>query len=157
MKRPTLTLLSLACLLSAAVTCESDIIDDPSFQLWCGQRLCVWDTEEGEIRKVPTWHTNDYGVDLVGSPVLLSQEARNSASSVRIEVTSQIQQGTIVSVEIDHEGDGRIDWKVTVPPSEDFTNHEWRVDEGVSSDGIFYLRKSGEGRAVVARLRASRF
>jgi hypothetical protein len=115
------------------------------------------DTEEGEIRKVPTWHTNDYGVDLVGSPVVLSQEARNSASSVRIEVTSQIQQGTIVSVEIDHEGDGRIDWTVTVPPSDDFTNHEWRVDEGVSSDGIFYLRKSGDGRAVVARLRASRF
>ncbi|MGB5286703.1 MAG: hypothetical protein WBN29_19505 [Polyangiales bacterium] len=34
--------------------CETDVIDDPGFQFWCGEELCEWDLEEGEIRKVAT-------------------------------------------------------------------------------------------------------
>jgi len=155
MKGSALLFSVVTAFLSMAVTCESDLIDDVGFQLWCGERLCYWDLEEGEIRKVSTWHTNDYGVDLVGSPVLLSHEARGTASSLTIEVTSDIEQGAMVSVEIDYSGDGGIDWSVTVPPSDGFVSRTWQAQTGVGVDGVFYLRKSGEGRAVVARLRAA--
>lgn len=52
--------------------CEEDV-EDPSFQAWCGDMLCSWDTETGRIARVGTWHPSDYGVELVETPTILSQ------------------------------------------------------------------------------------
>ncbi len=154
MSRATLLLLLMVGLVSAA-TCETDLIDDPGFQLWCGEQLCAWDLEEGEIRKVPTWHDHDYGVELVGSPVLLSQPSRGGASCLRVEVTSKIESGAMVTVEVDADGGGEVDWTVPVESSERFVSRVQDVARSVSIDGVVSLRKSGQGRAVVARLRVS--
>ena len=154
MNRATLLVSLMMCLASVAA-CETDLVDDPGFQLWCGEELCAWDLEEGEIRKVPTWHTHDYGVDLVGAPVLLSQGARSSASCVRIEVTSKVEAGAMVTVEVDADGDGDVDLTVPVGSSERFVSRVHDVELDVSIEGVFYLRKSGQGEAVVARLRVS--
>jgi hypothetical protein len=151
-----LLLITMTALLSTAATCETDLIEDAGFQLWCGDRLCAWDTEQGEIRKVGTWHTHDYGVELVGAPVLLSSPAVRSASSVRIEVVSDIEEGAMVTVEIDRDGDGYIDWVLPIPPSDGFVSRVWSSGVGVGINGVFYVRKSGPGHAVVARLRVSR-
>jgi hypothetical protein len=154
MSRATLFFSSMLFLVSVAA-CETDLIDDPGFQLWCGDQLCAWDLEEGEIRKVPTWHQHDYGVELVGSPVLLSQGARSSASCLRIEVTSKVEAAAMVTVEVDAYGDGDVDRTVPVHSSDDFVSQVQDVALKVSIDGVFYLRKSGQGGAVVARLRIS--
>ena len=148
-------LFSLLVFVVSAAACETDLVDDPGFQLWCGEELCAWELEEGEIRKVPTWHTHDYGVDLVGAPVLLSQGARSGASCVRIEVTSRVEPGAMVTVEVDADGDGDVDWTVPVDSSERFAGQVRDVALEVSYEGVFYLRKSGQGEAVVARLRVS--
>ena len=149
-------MLSLTVYLSStAVACETDLIDDPGFQLWCGEQLCAWELEEGEIRKVPTWHDHDYGVELVGSPVLLSQVSQGGASCVLIEVTSKIESGAMVSVEVDADGDGDVDWSVPVVSSDGFVSRAQKVALDVSDNCVFYLRKSGQGEAVVARLRIS--
>jgi hypothetical protein len=154
MNRAALLVSLMICVLGAT-TCETDLIDDPGFQLWCGEELCAWGLEEGEIRKVPTWHTHDYGVELVGAPVLLSQGARSSASCVRIEVTSQIESGAMVTVEVDADGDGDVDLTVPVESSEGFVSRVHDVELDVSIDGVFYLRKAAQGEALVARLRVS--
>lgn len=148
--------LLIAGLLCMAVTCETDLIDDAGFQLWCGDRLCAWDLEEGSIAKVATWHTHDYGVDLLGPRVVLSAPSSDSTSSVRIEVTSNIEENATVFLEIDRDGDGAIDWSVFIPPSNGYVSRIWDPDIGVGFDGVFYIRKSGEGRAVLARVRAAR-
>ncbi len=148
--------LLIVSLLCTAAACETDLIEDAGFQLWCGERLCSWDLEQGSIRKVSTWHTNDYGVDLVGPQVVLSSDARGTASSLRIEVTSDIEETATVSFEIDEDGDGQIDWSVRIPPSDGYVSRVWNPDQPVGLNGIFYIRKSGEGRAVLARVRASR-
>lgn len=154
MNRAALLVSLMMCLASLAA-CETDLIDDPGFQLWCGEELCAWELEEGEIRKVPTWHTHDYGVDLVGAPVLLSQGAQSSASCVRIEVTSRVEEDAMVTVEVDAGGDGDVDRTVPVGSSERFVSRVHDVELDVSIDGVFYLRKSAQGEAVVARLRVS--
>ncbi len=145
----------LACLLCGAATCESDLIDDVGFQLWCGERLCSWDLEEGEVLKVSTWHNHDYGVELVGSPVLLSHQGSGSASSVLFEVVSKVEPGAMVTVELDEDGDGGVDWVTPIPPSDDFVSRTWSSESSVRGP-VFYVRKSGEGQAVIARLRATR-
>ena len=55
-----LLVLSLGSL-GAADSCGTDILADPSFDLWCetedGERtLCNWELEEGRLEPVPTWH-----------------------------------------------------------------------------------------------------
>lgn len=154
MRRAALLLSSLLYL-SSVTACETDLVDDPGFQLWCGEMLCAWDLDEGEIRKVPTWHTHDYGVDLVGAPVLLSQDARRSASCVRIEVTSKIESGAMVAVEVDADGDAQIDRSWSINSSDDFVSRAFDIGVDLSFEGVIYLRKSGEGETVVARLRVS--
>lgn len=138
-----------------AAACETDVVDDTGFQLWCGESLCSWVVEEGEIGKVSTWHEHDYGVALVGSPVLLSQSAQRGACAVRIEVTSEIDEAATVSVEIDGDGDGVVDRSVVVPSSDGYTSRAWEVGVDLTHEGTIYLRKSGEGHAVIARLRVS--
>ena len=154
MNRTALLVSLMMCVVGAAA-CETDLIDDPGFQLWCGEELCAWELEEGEIRKVPTWHTHDYGVDLVGAPVLLSQAALRSASCVRIEVTSRVEEDAMVTVEVDADSDGEVDWTVPVDSSDRFVGQVQDVELDLSYEGVFYLRKSGQGEAVVARLRVS--
>jgi len=155
MKRATLLLSSMVFVLSGATACETDLIDDAGFQLWCGDRLCAWELEEGEIRKVSTWHEHDYGVELLGAPVLLSQAAQDVAVCVRIEVTSEVDAGAMVSVEVDADGDGEVEWSVRLQSSEGFVSRVYDFALHVSTDGVFYLRKLGQGRAVVARFRVS--
>lgn len=145
----------LPLLLAVGGCYENDVIDDAGFQIWCGETLCAWRLEEGEIRRVPTWHEHDYAVELVGSPVRLSQAAEYGASScVRIELIADVEQGAGVSVAIDRDGDGEVDWSAPVNRS-GFRSMSWDVRPGSSADAVFYLRKVGEGRAVVAQLRAS--
>lgn len=137
--------------------CETDLIDDPGFQFWCGEELCAWQLEAGAVRKAPSWHEHDYAVELVGSPVILSQQASRSFSScVRVEVIADVEPSSMVSIEIDYTGDGTIDWEAPVN-QQGFRTVAWEFRSGAAPerDSIFSVRKMGEGRAVIMQLRAS--
>lgn len=147
---------SFLLLLTVIAGCyESDVIDDAGFQFWCGAQLCSWHLHEGDILKVPTWHEHDYGVELVGAPVLLSQTARGSADCLRVELIADVDPTAMVSIEIDRDGDGDIDWRSPID-RRGFQSMAWELRSGTSADAVFFIRKSAEGRAVVSQLRAFR-
>ncbi len=136
--------------------CETDVIDDPGFQFWCGEELCEWDLEEGEIRKVATWHEHDYAVELVGAPVLLANHADGGLPRcMRVELIADVEPRANLTIEIDYEPDGTSDWTVPVA-REGFRSLAWEVyPQGSFPDAVFYVRKLGEGRAIIMQLRAS--
>jgi hypothetical protein len=134
---------------------ETDVIDDAGFQIWCGDTLCAWTVEQGQVLRVPTWHEHDYAVELVGAPVVLSQQAQRSSSScVRVELIADVEPSANMTAEIDYDGDGAIDWKRAID-REGFRSMAWDVRPGNTTASVFYLRKAAEGRAVVTQLRAS--
>src|SRR5688572_3846364 len=49
------------------------VLRDPGFDLWCGDQLCAWKLERGEVKRVATWHEGDAGVELVGPDVAIAQ------------------------------------------------------------------------------------
>lgn len=142
-------------LLAVTVGCyETDVIDDAGFQFWCGEQLCAWELHEGDIARVPTWHEHDYGVELLGAPVLLSQQAQRSADCLRLELIADVDPVAMLSIEIDRDADGDIDWSSPID-RRGFQSMAWELGSGVRSGAIFFIRKSAEGRAVVSQLRAS--
>lgn len=46
---------------------------DSGFDLWCDGVPCGWTLEQGTVRRVPTWHERDYGVELLSDPTVLAQ------------------------------------------------------------------------------------
>ena len=65
-----------SCLFLLTGCQQPGALDNADFNLWCGASLCNWKTEQGRIRRVPTWDAEDYGVELVGKPVVISQLAK---------------------------------------------------------------------------------
>ncbi|KPK17706.1 MAG: hypothetical protein AMJ62_01055 [Myxococcales bacterium SG8_38] len=56
---------------------------------------------------------------------------------------------------MDAEGDGEIDWVIPIEPSESFVHEVREVSLYASIGGVFCIRKTGQGQAVVGRLRVS--
>src|SRR5438105_10923360 len=56
-----------------ATDCGGGITRDPGFDLWCGDALCAWKIERGDIRRAPTWHEADAGVELVMPDTAIEQ------------------------------------------------------------------------------------
>lgn len=170
-RRTALRLTSVAmALLLGGLSCETDLVEDPGFQFWCGTRLCEWRTEQGEIRRTSTWHENDYGVELVGAPVLLAQPFdRGTGRCSLVEAVTKIDPEAEVFVEIDEDDDGIPEWERQLESSEDFIARSWEAEVNVSGENIITLdpdsdpppgtasiRKVGDGDAIIARIRISR-
>jgi hypothetical protein len=139
-----------------ATDCGS-IIEDPGFDHWCGDQLCYWKTERGEIRKVPTWREGDDGVEFVGDDVAISQVTPvNSYDTdcIRFEFLADVEETAEVTLEADVFGDGTVDWTERVPTSR-WDKITFLIGLRGSYEGIlFRLTKVGGGRAVLARIAA---
>lgn len=156
MNRLTLLVFLPAILVTMGSYCETDIIEDPAFQFWCGEQPCEWQVEEGEVRQVPTWHEHDYAIELVGAPVVISQQAKRGAGDcVRIELIADVEPSAMLLVEIDFDDDGSVDWTSPVN-RQGFQRMSWDLSPSRSVGAWrFILHKAAEGRAVVTQLRAS--
>jgi len=143
------TLAAIACLALAA--CPLD--DDPGFDDWCGDRLCRWNLVDGEIRKAPTWHERDYGVELVGPHVTLAQRPDiSSVPCLEFKVIADIDPAASVYVDLDFEADGSIEYSERIPSAR-WQPLTFLVNAPTWYDAVaLTIRKESDGHAVLARL-----
>lgn len=142
-------LAALAFLLLAA--CPLD--DDPGFDDWCGEQLCHWTLVDGQIAKAPTWHERDYGVELVGPHVTLSQQpAISSKPCLEFKVIADVDPAAAVYVELDFQADGTVEYRERIPSAQSQLL-TFLVSAPTWYDAVaLNIRKESDGHAVLARL-----
>ena len=130
--------------------------EDPGFDDWCGDTLCKWELKQGQIRKAPTWHERDYGVELLGSNVVLAQKSDiSSVSCLKFSVIANIDPAASVYWEMDLLSDGTIDYRERIPSTR-WNELTLLVSAPTWYDGAtFYITKESEGSAVLAQLEVS--
>ncbi len=136
-------------------SCSGDILNDSGFDLWCGEELCSWQIDKGQVAKAPTWTEEDYGVELVGDEVAISQRTdTRDVSCVRFDLVADIDLDATVVLEMDLYDDGVVDYSQQLPTAA-WEQLSYQVPMPEHFQGIrFRLRKSGGGHAVLAQIRA---
>jgi hypothetical protein len=156
MRLASLTLALVAVSQLGATDC-GEIIADPGFDHWCGEQLCYWKLERGEIRRVPTWRAGDDGAELVGDDVAIAQLTAVTSidtDCIRFEMLADIDETAEVRLEADVFDDGTVDWSERVPTA-DWERVTMRIGLRGSYEGIkFRITKVGDGHATVAQMAA---
>lgn len=155
-RTPLLALALVAPALLAA-PCGGDLLDDASFDLWCGDELCGWALEAGSVEKVATWHSEDHGVGLVGETVILSQLAditEADASCVWLSLVADQEDAVDLTVSLDFMDDGTVDFEHRVTAT-GFERSTAQINAPEQYSGMrVRLLKEGGGEAVIAQIRA---
>jgi hypothetical protein len=134
--------------------CYDSLLENPSFDLWCGESLCSWDLDEGSVERAPTWHRKDYGVSFAGNPTQISQATDDSASCLHFEVIADVDADARLTLAVDFDDDGELEWEERVPTSR-WKTHELWVNTPEHEGFRVIVRKEGAGRAVLAQLSIS--
>jgi hypothetical protein len=146
-------LAALGSLGLGAKGCDGDLVDDPTFHEWCGESLCAWKLEQGSVRKAPTWHPKDYGVEFVDTPTAISQDVDDRPACLLFTTMADVDVSAELWLEIDFNRDGVVDYTQPIAAT------GFRVAENEIPAPLFYdgfrivLRKKGEGHAVLAQIR----
>lgn len=159
MRLPLSFILAVAAFSQVGATegCGGGVLRDPGFELWCGEALCSWKVVRGDVRQVPTWHTSDSGVELLGADAAISQlspVSRSDGSCIRLEFVANVDQNVDARLVIDVYGDGTIDQSERLPTSNwKPLSYKIRI-KGPYSGIRFELSKQGSGKAVFAQIAA---
>lgn len=157
--RSPLLALALVAPALVAAPCGGDLLDDASFDLWCGDELCGWVLEEGEVEKVATWHSEDHGVGLVGERVALSQLAditEADASCIWLSLVADQEDAVDLTLALDFMDDGTVDFEHRITAT-GYGRDSTQVRPPERFQGMrVRLIKEGGGAAVVAQIRAQR-
>jgi hypothetical protein len=174
MRKLTNTLLFAAAASQVGATDCGQALRDPGYDLWCGEELCAWKVERGEIKRVATWHEGDSGVELVGTDVAISQlspldsadgQCRDlpdgstkctSPDNVCLEFSllANIDDNAVVDLNIDVFNDGSIDHPQRLPIGA-WQPLAYKIVIKQPFAGVrFQLAKSGSGVAQLANIGA---
>jgi hypothetical protein len=136
---------------------SDELTNDPTLDLWCGDKLCEsWDTT-GSVTRVGTWHAADFGVSLASRGSSLSQTiTRNSEEllCVRINLLGDWDDASKLTLEFDFGNDGVVDWTQKLPP------RHWQgwsstiYAENWFSEFRMTVRRDGVQGAQLAEIRA---
>jgi hypothetical protein len=140
-----------------ATDCDGGITRDPGFDLWCGDALCAWKLERGAIRRAPTWHPDDAGVELVEPDTAIEQftpATSRDGTCIRFDLIADVAEDAQAELAIDIYGDGSIERAFPIPTAS-WKPISFRFALAAPYTGVrFEIAKQGPGRAVVARMRA---
>jgi hypothetical protein len=152
----TLTVLGIT-VLSGYSSCGEDLLADPGFDLWCGEDLCSWEVEQGQVEKVPTWDERDEGASLVGPEVAISQSSTATwldAQCIFFTLLADEDPGASMSLELDFLDDGSVEYDQEIP-AEEWENIGFHITTPDWYEGLrFRIHKTGDERAVIAQVRA---
>ena len=140
--------------------CRGDIVNDPAFRDWCGANLCAWQTDYGQIQRVPTWIAEDFGVSFLdnadGRPpgTEISQVTQeNGATCILFTSVGNIDPQANMVVKADFDNDGTIDYTAPLGAA-NWTQVQTEITAPAGYNGItFYVAKEGTGTAVLAEMR----
>jgi hypothetical protein len=133
------------------------VLRDSGFDLWCGDSLCAWKVERGEIKKIATWNQGDPGVELVGSDVAIEQLAPvDSGDGLCIEfnLVANVDASADVELNVDVFGDGTVEHTERLPAA------TWKpltydlLIQGPYRGIRFEIAKTGAGKAQLANIGA---
>src|SRR4051812_26624916 len=137
------------------VACDdNNLVNNPSFDLWCGKSLCGWQIDAGSIERVSTWHKKDYGVSFEGTNTQISQvSAADPVKCMRFEMIADADPEAQLSLVLDFNDDQREEFEQRI------TDVRWQSVQFVVRPPVDYknvryiLRKRSAGYAVIAQLR----
>lgn len=156
MRAPTLFIAALAVSQMGNTDC-GQAIRDSGFDLWCGDQLCAWKLERGDIKRVPTWNEGDSGVELDGTDVAIEQLSPvDSGDGTCIEFTmvANVDKNADVELNVDVFGDGSIDHHERLPTA-NWKPLSYDLLIPAPYGGIrFELAKTGAGKAQLANIGA---
>ncbi|MDB4946753.1 MAG: hypothetical protein JWP97_6287 [Labilithrix sp.] len=147
--------LLVGCALFAS-GCE-DLISDPNFHTWCGDQLCSWKLESGQIRKAPTWHPKDLGVELLDGTApsfttAISQVAVQNPKCLQFSVVGDVAPEAQVSVQVDFDNDGLVEYEQQIA-AVGFREQRTQITAPPYYANIkFTIIKKGTGKAVLAQM-----
>ena len=159
--RPALsrTLLAAVLLFAAATLgadCAGNIVQDPTFRDWCGSSLCSWQTDFGQVARVPTWDANDFGVSFLDDGAKGTQISQvtqeNEATCVLFTSVANIDPAAEMYIGADFDNDGTVDYWAPLGTAT-WQRVQTEITAPPAYDGItFYLDKRGTGTAVLAEM-----
>ena len=153
----TIALATTSFLLLTGYNSCDPIIDNNGFDLWCGDQLCYWELEKGDVERVATWHSGDHGVAMVGDEVAISQLrdiTANDVSCLLFELVGKVDATATATLELDYYDDGTVD-EVRQIPTSDWASVAYLIELPPSYEGIrFRVKKSGPGEVVLAQIYA---
>jgi hypothetical protein len=141
-----------------SVGCDTEgLISNPSFEVWCDNTPCGWQSR-GKVERVSTWHLKDWAVSLKSNNAEVSQlnlVANASETDCFIfTLVAKISAGTRVFLELDFLDDGEIDVSQQLPES-NWDKLTFRITPPTWFEGVrFIIRKNGSGEAIVGRIQA---
>lgn len=150
-------LVGLVSALALLAACR-ELIGDPSFDRWCGDILCNWELDAGRIARTQTWHARDYAVDFVERGTQISQLSelpeQYPSDCLRFDLIADAESSARLSLELDFNDDGTVDFTRPIPGVR-WERLSFDIYAPYTYDKLrFILHKAGEGKAVVAQLRA---
>lgn len=136
----------------------NELLQNPSFDQWCGEVPCHWEVEAGATRPTPTWHRQDLAATLVTGEVILSQRIdvdRGDIDCVRLLIDAEAEGSVDLSVEVDASDDGWIEHTHTINTASTGPQ-ELPLPLPSSFDGVLVrIRKAGGGTARLLEVRAT--
>ncbi len=151
--RAAVALAGGACM---APGCNGDVLSDSTFRLWCGQTLCDWRLDAGHVARVPTWHPDDYGVELSDAPTQISQETGEGSDCMEFSAIADVDVTSRVTVQVDYNLDGVADATFPIAESGFRPTRQLIYGPAFAQRLRFIVRKDGPGRAVLAEIRLQR-
>ena len=137
--------------------CGTQVIRDPGFDLWCGDSLCTWKVISGEIKKAPTWHSEDAGVEFVGESSIeqVAPVDSQDGGCIAFDLVANVDEKAEMRLQIDVYGDGSIDLDERIPTSH-WKPLTYNIHIAGSYRGVrFVLAKRGTGTATLAQIAAN--